>query len=95
MSDRSSSTDPQKDCRTGKGVRVCADESRPAAGADLTSSLTVRHTERKAAGPVAHAGTGGAARLRRALAWVCFVVPIMTAGYLIGLFLAVAATRPR
>lgn len=48
---------PIKDRRAGKGVRVCASESRPAARADVTSSLTVR-PHRKVAGPVAHAGTG-------------------------------------
>lgn len=51
--------DPQiKDRREGKFVRVCACESRPVAGADLTSSPMVR-PQGKVAGPVAHAGTGG------------------------------------
>lgn len=50
-------TNSQQDRREGKRVRVCAAESRPAAGADLTSSLTIR-PPRKVAGPVAHAGTG-------------------------------------
>lgn len=59
---------PQEDRRPGKGVRVCADESRPAAGADLTSSLTIRPTQRKAAGPVAHAGTGGITKADRTAA---------------------------
>lgn len=46
---------------------VCAGvrrESRPAAGADLTSSLTVR-IERKAVGSVAHAETDGTFSLAR------------------------------
>lgn len=51
--------DPQKDRRSGEGVRVCAGESRPAAGADLTSPLTIRHTEERLSAPVAHAGTDG------------------------------------
>lgn len=50
---------PIKDCRAGKGVRACASESRPAARADVTSSLTVR-PHRKAAGCVAHAQTSRA-----------------------------------
>lgn len=53
-------TPKEKDRREGMGVRVCVDESRRAAGA-VTGSLTVRH-EGKAAGPVAHAGTGSTYR---------------------------------
>lgn len=51
---------PHKGRRSRKGVRVCATESRPAAGADLTSSLTTRPTKRRAVSLVAHAGTDGA-----------------------------------
>lgn len=68
-------TDPQQDRRSGKGVRVCANESRPAAGADLTSSLTIRHTEERLSAPVAHAGTDStlSARYTRtgAATWSC------------------------
>lgn len=60
---------PQQDRRSGMCVRVRANESRPAAGADLTSSLTIRPM-RKATGPVARAGTGGTL----ALAYVACVV---------------------
>jgi hypothetical protein len=46
---------PTRAIAEGRGVRVCVDESRPAARADLTSSLTAR-SQRKGRGPVAHAG---------------------------------------
>lgn len=58
-------TAPTRAIAQGREVRVCADESRPAARADMTSSLMAR-TTRKAASPVAHAGTGGAPELRAA-----------------------------
>jgi hypothetical protein len=51
---------PTRAIAQGRAVRVCALESRPATGADLTSSLMARHPGRKAAGSVAHAGIGGA-----------------------------------
>ncbi len=47
---------PTRDVAQGRDVRVCADESRPAARADLTGSLTSRSTEERSAVPVAHAG---------------------------------------
>src|SRR6266702_3954857 len=47
---------PTRDVAQGRDVRVCADESRPAARADLTGSLTSRSTEERLAVPVAHAG---------------------------------------
>ncbi len=47
---------PTRDVAQGRGVRVCADESRPVARADLTGSLTSRSTEERSAVPVAHAG---------------------------------------
>ena len=34
------------------------------------------------------------ARVRRALAWLAFVVPIVAAGYLVGLSIAIAAGKP-
>ena len=47
---------PTRDVAQGRDVRVCADESRPVARADLTGSLTSRSTEERSAVPVAHAG---------------------------------------
>lgn len=33
-------------------------------------------------------------RLRNVVAWLVFVVPILTAGYLVGLCIAIAAVKP-
>jgi len=56
---------PTRDVAKGRGVRVCATESRPAARADLTGSLTSRSTEERSSVPVAHAGPAASETPRR------------------------------